>query len=150
LNATSLVERVVVVTGAASGIGRQIALDMAAIGARIVAVDRDDPGVEKTCSSLGPEMSLALAAPPPLQRKLWFRGKRTFRCAVTRCRSPLLSSTQDLICCYGVLSTLDLIRLPNKSLAPSYYTNWYTNPLETLLNLGRHFRSENGVYKPFC
>jgi NAD(P)-dependent dehydrogenase (short-subunit alcohol dehydrogenase family) len=50
LNATSLVERVVVVTGAASGIGRQIALDMAAIGARIVAVDRDEPGVH--CSPL--------------------------------------------------------------------------------------------------
>ena len=84
MNATSLVERVVVVTGAASGIGRQIALDMAAIGARIVAVDRDEPGGGKTFSSPGPVIPPALAAPPPLQRKLCVRGQRTCRLAVTR------------------------------------------------------------------
>jgi NAD(P)-dependent dehydrogenase (short-subunit alcohol dehydrogenase family) len=57
----SLEGKVVVVTGAASGIGRQIVLDMAAIGARIVAVDRDGSGVEKTCSLLGTGRSLPLA-----------------------------------------------------------------------------------------
>jgi NAD(P)-dependent dehydrogenase (short-subunit alcohol dehydrogenase family) len=56
----SLEGKVVVVTGAASGIGRQIALDVAAIGARIVAVDRDGPGAEETCSRLDAESSSVL------------------------------------------------------------------------------------------
>jgi NAD(P)-dependent dehydrogenase (short-subunit alcohol dehydrogenase family) len=57
----SLEGKVGVITGAAGGIGRQIALDMAGVGARIVAVDRNGRGAEKTCSSLSSDRSLALA-----------------------------------------------------------------------------------------
>jgi NAD(P)-dependent dehydrogenase (short-subunit alcohol dehydrogenase family) len=56
----SLEGKVVIVTGAASGIGQQIALDMAGVGARIVVVDRDGPGAEKTRSMLDAERSAVL------------------------------------------------------------------------------------------
>ncbi len=50
MNATPLVERVVVVTGSASGIGREIVFAMAGAGANVFAVDRDGRGLEETCS----------------------------------------------------------------------------------------------------
>jgi NAD(P)-dependent dehydrogenase (short-subunit alcohol dehydrogenase family) len=58
---TLLEDKVTVVTGVASGIGRQIALDMAELGARIVWVDRDGLGAQKTCAVLEADRSLALA-----------------------------------------------------------------------------------------
>ena len=44
--------RGVIVTGAASGIGRAIAISMAAAGARVAAIDRDEPGLRSTLSEL--------------------------------------------------------------------------------------------------
>ncbi len=37
--------RAVIVTGAAGGIGRATAISMAAAGARVAAIDRDEPGL---------------------------------------------------------------------------------------------------------
>jgi NAD(P)-dependent dehydrogenase (short-subunit alcohol dehydrogenase family) len=45
-------ERVAVVTGAASGIGREIALTFARAGARVACVDVDRAGAEKTSSEI--------------------------------------------------------------------------------------------------
>ena len=45
-----LVGRVVVITGAGSGIGRAMALRFASEGARVVAADRNGPGVEETAA----------------------------------------------------------------------------------------------------
>ena len=45
--------RLALVTGAASGIGRAIALDLAAAGARVVAVDRDREGLDATVAASG-------------------------------------------------------------------------------------------------
>jgi len=53
LNATPLIEQVAVVTGAASGIGRELVLAMTESGARVLAVDRDGRGLKDTCSLAG-------------------------------------------------------------------------------------------------
>jgi 2-hydroxycyclohexanecarboxyl-CoA dehydrogenase len=45
--------RVAVVTGAASGIGRAVALGLAATGAEVVAADRDLDGVERLAAAVG-------------------------------------------------------------------------------------------------
>jgi NAD(P)-dependent dehydrogenase (short-subunit alcohol dehydrogenase family) len=47
-----LVGKVVIVSGAASGIGRQVALALGGEGARVVVADRDDPGVKATVAEL--------------------------------------------------------------------------------------------------
>jgi NAD(P)-dependent dehydrogenase (short-subunit alcohol dehydrogenase family) len=52
LTGASLKEKVAVVTGAASGIGWEISRVLSTAGARIVAVDRDGPGLEEACSSM--------------------------------------------------------------------------------------------------
>ena len=44
--------RGVIVTGAASGIGRAVTISMAAAGARVAAIDRDEPGLRSTLSEL--------------------------------------------------------------------------------------------------
>jgi len=53
LNVTPLAERVAVVTGAASGIGRELVLAMSEAGANILAVDCDGPELDETCSLEG-------------------------------------------------------------------------------------------------
>jgi NAD(P)-dependent dehydrogenase (short-subunit alcohol dehydrogenase family) len=50
-----------VVTGAASGIGREIVLSLSEADVRILAVDRDGPNLEKTCSLAGEASTLPLA-----------------------------------------------------------------------------------------
>jgi NAD(P)-dependent dehydrogenase (short-subunit alcohol dehydrogenase family) len=45
-------DKVAVVTGAASGIGREISRVLSTAGAKIVVVDRDRTGLEETCSSI--------------------------------------------------------------------------------------------------
>lgn len=49
---TALADRVVLITGAASGIGRLLALGAAARGARLVLWDRDQAGLEKVRAEL--------------------------------------------------------------------------------------------------
>ncbi|MEE3063475.1 MAG: SDR family oxidoreductase [Actinomycetota bacterium] len=49
----TLRDKVAVITGAASGIGRAIAYTLADRGARIVAVDRDDEGVQRLAEERG-------------------------------------------------------------------------------------------------
>ncbi|MDP9486280.1 MAG: SDR family oxidoreductase [Actinomycetota bacterium] len=53
MQATPLAEKTAVVTGAASGIGRKLALAMSEGGARVLAVDRDRQGLDETCSMVG-------------------------------------------------------------------------------------------------
>jgi NAD(P)-dependent dehydrogenase (short-subunit alcohol dehydrogenase family) len=50
-----LEDRVALITGAASGLGRAIALRFATEGARIAALDRDRDGVERVVAELGGE-----------------------------------------------------------------------------------------------
>lgn len=50
LNVTPLAEQGAIVTGAASGIGRELVLAMTEAGASVLAVDRDGRGLEDTCS----------------------------------------------------------------------------------------------------
>lgn len=52
--------RVAVVTGAASGIGRSAALQLAAAGARVAAVDRDEAGLRGTLAELSGDGHLAI------------------------------------------------------------------------------------------
>jgi NAD(P)-dependent dehydrogenase (short-subunit alcohol dehydrogenase family) len=51
---TSFTNRVVLITGAASGIGRQLAVDLAGEGARIAAVDRQGDALAKLAAELQP------------------------------------------------------------------------------------------------
>ena len=57
---TLLKNRIAVVSGAASGIGRELILTLSDAGARTVAVDRDGQGLEETCSLVGGDDLLAL------------------------------------------------------------------------------------------
>jgi len=50
----SLDDRIAIVTGAASGIGRAIACGMSAAGARVVLVDVDEPGLEESATIIEP------------------------------------------------------------------------------------------------
>ena len=54
--------RVVIVTGAARGIGRVMVQRFAAAGASVVAADRDEAGLAETCASLDPERVASLVA----------------------------------------------------------------------------------------
>ena len=54
-------DKVAVVTGAAGGLGRRMALDLAAEGAVVVVVDRDDAGIGETRALLDPESSLSVS-----------------------------------------------------------------------------------------
>src|SRR6478736_9185547 len=47
-----LTDRICVVTGGGGGIGRATALSLAAAGARVAAIDRDERGLEATASKL--------------------------------------------------------------------------------------------------
>ncbi len=49
----NLSHKVVVITGAAHGIGAQVARDLAAAGARVALLDRDLPGVQRLADELG-------------------------------------------------------------------------------------------------
>jgi NAD(P)-dependent dehydrogenase (short-subunit alcohol dehydrogenase family) len=49
-----------VVTGAASGIGRELVLVLARGGARVLGVDRDEPGLRQTCSMAGVDRAFPL------------------------------------------------------------------------------------------
>jgi NAD(P)-dependent dehydrogenase (short-subunit alcohol dehydrogenase family) len=53
-------DKITVVTGAASGIGQELARALSSAGASVVAVDRDGSGLEETCSSISTERSLPL------------------------------------------------------------------------------------------
>lgn len=57
----NLQAKTAIVTGAASGIGREIVLALSDAGARTVAVDRHASGVRETCSLTGDEKALPLA-----------------------------------------------------------------------------------------
>lgn len=59
---SGLRDKVAVVTGAAAGLGRRMALDLAGDGALVVAVDRDEEGVGETRALLETKGSMALAA----------------------------------------------------------------------------------------
>jgi short-subunit dehydrogenase len=50
---TDFRDRVALITGAASGIGRQLALQLAARGARVAALDRHADGLQKLAAELG-------------------------------------------------------------------------------------------------
>jgi len=51
----TLENKLALVTGAASGIGRAVALDLAAAGARVAAVDRDPSGLDETLGMINGE-----------------------------------------------------------------------------------------------
>jgi NAD(P)-dependent dehydrogenase (short-subunit alcohol dehydrogenase family) len=53
VQAMPLVQKNVIVTGAASGIGRELVLAMSAAGAGVLAVDRNTRGLDETCLSVG-------------------------------------------------------------------------------------------------
>ena len=55
-----LQNKTAVVTGAASGIGRELVLVLARGGARVLGVDRDEPGLRQTCSMAGAERAFPL------------------------------------------------------------------------------------------
>ena len=54
-------DRVCVITGAASGIGRQTVIELAAVGAAVVAIDRDGNGCSQTIEEVGKQGGKALA-----------------------------------------------------------------------------------------
>ncbi len=55
-----LKDRVVLITGAGSGIGHQTALACAREGAKIVAVDLDEAAAAKTCAAIGAGDAIAV------------------------------------------------------------------------------------------
>jgi NAD(P)-dependent dehydrogenase (short-subunit alcohol dehydrogenase family) len=71
-------DKVAVVTGAASGIGRAIARTLADRGARLVAVDRDKDGLEALAGELtgSPNFSVVLPHPADVSDPVAFEGIR--------------------------------------------------------------------------
>ncbi len=61
---TSLEGRTALVTGAASGIGRAVAVRLAAAGARTVVLDRDEAGAKELASEIGGDHLVADLADP--------------------------------------------------------------------------------------
>ena len=61
---TSLEGRTALVTGAASGIGRAVAVRLAAAGARTVVLDRDEVGAKQLASEIGGDHLVADLAEP--------------------------------------------------------------------------------------
>ena len=59
-DAKPLEDKIAVVTGAASGIGRQLAFTLSAAGAKVAAADRDGPGVKETCSAIGGSLPIVV------------------------------------------------------------------------------------------
>ena len=53
--------RVVIVTGAARGVGRVMVRAFASAGARVIAADRDEPGLAETCAGLGDAVAAVVA-----------------------------------------------------------------------------------------
>ena len=73
--------RVVIVTGAARGIGRVMVERFAAAGASVVAADRDGEGLAETCGALDPGRVASLVADVSAEdqaasRSSWFAGRR--------------------------------------------------------------------------
>lgn len=64
MSASSLRDRVAVVTGAGSGIGRAIAGGLAAEGVHVVALDRDEPAVKEVAAELGGVAAVADTTDP--------------------------------------------------------------------------------------
>ena len=62
LRARRLDDRVAVVTGAGSGIGKATSVVLAALGARVACWDVDSEGVEQTCAHIQAQGGTALAA----------------------------------------------------------------------------------------
>jgi NAD(P)-dependent dehydrogenase (short-subunit alcohol dehydrogenase family) len=54
-------DRVCVITGAASGIGRETAIQFATVGAKVVAIDRDGTGCSRTAEDVSRQGGTALA-----------------------------------------------------------------------------------------
>jgi glucose 1-dehydrogenase len=54
-------DRVCVITGAASGIGRETAIQLASVGARVVVLDRDGNGCSQTAAEIRKQGGAALA-----------------------------------------------------------------------------------------
>lgn len=61
---TSLAGRTALVTGAASGIGRACAIALAASGARVIAVDRDEQALQELRAECGAEVVVADLSSP--------------------------------------------------------------------------------------
>ena len=61
---TLLSGRTALVTGAASGIGRAVAARLAAEGAAVLLLDRDEPGVTEAAAELGGEPLVADLSDP--------------------------------------------------------------------------------------
>jgi NAD(P)-dependent dehydrogenase (short-subunit alcohol dehydrogenase family) len=105
LTGAPLKDKVAVVTGAASGIGREIVRVLSTAGARIVAADRDGRGLEKTCSSIEDEEAL------PLTVDLMENGAEE---VIVERTVNTFGSLDALINCAGVFPTSPALKLANE------------------------------------
>jgi NAD(P)-dependent dehydrogenase (short-subunit alcohol dehydrogenase family) len=105
LTGAPLKDKVAVVTGAASGIGREIARVLSAAGARIVAADRNGMGLEKTCSSIEDEEVL------PLTVDLMENGTEE---VIVERTVNMFGNLDVLINCAGVFPTSPALKLANE------------------------------------
>jgi NAD(P)-dependent dehydrogenase (short-subunit alcohol dehydrogenase family) len=105
LTETPLKDKVAVVTGAASGIGREISRVLSTAGARIVAVDRDETGLEETCSSI--ENGEAL----PLTVDLMEDGAEE---GIVERAVSTFGGLDVLVNCAGVFPTSPALKLANE------------------------------------
>jgi NAD(P)-dependent dehydrogenase (short-subunit alcohol dehydrogenase family) len=100
-----LKDKVAVVTGAASGIGREISRVLSTAGARVVVVDRDGPGLEETCSSMEEREVL------PLTVDLLKNGAAD---GIVDKAVATFSGLDVLVNCAGVFPTSPALKLANE------------------------------------
>ena len=125
-SASALSERSVLVTGASSGIGREVCRRMAALGAQVIGISRHGPRLQETADSLSGSghtvvnMDLRDPGMSPLLDSVLAHARSPFglvHCAGTQVISPLKASTADdfrqMYEIHVVVAT-ELIRLVSK------------------------------------
>ena len=83
-----LQDKVVIITGAARGVGRAMVGTFVAQGAQVVATDRDAAGLAETCAAFPKVIALAadVSTPEGAEQRFQFIYSDTQRAQLCRCR----------------------------------------------------------------
>ena len=116
-NPFSLENKVVVVTGASSGIGRQCAISCSAMGAKVVLIARNEERLNETLSQMHGEGHFIV----PFDLTCFDDIKQCVKNIVEHC-GPI----NGVLNCAGISTTLPLKLVSKEQLDKFFYTNVYS------------------------